>query len=219
MRKTITYTSFAVASLIVVTIFLTSKTYTQLIIGILLYTPLVYLAFKIFPRRKWEAGGISVELTGDEPKAETETAAAPIAQVTESKVMQVGIADIDKRAFLKLIGGAGIALFLYSIFSRKAEGLFFKNSAGSASGVVAIADTSGKKIDPALNHPTDGYRISEIDDNAVTFYGFTNKDGLWFIMKEDTDTGSFRYSKGEKDFPGRWNERENLKYDYYDNVF
>jgi len=130
---------------------------------------------------------------------------------------EVGIADIDKRAFLKLIGGVGISLFLFSIFNKKAEGLLFKSL--PASGTTSLLDTDGNKINPAERQPMDGYKISEIDDNEITFYGFTDKNGAWLIMREDTDTGSFRYVKGASNFPGNWTNRENLAYDYFHNVF
>ena len=38
-------------------------------------------------------------------------------------------------------------------------------------------------------------------------------------MRIDTDTGSFRYVRGNSNFAGGWNNREHLKYDYYVNVF
>lgn len=67
--------------------------------------------------------------------------------------------------------------------------------------------------------PSEGYRISEIDENdSVTYYGFTNKDGAWYIVKEDTN-GSFRYAKGEKEFANNWETRRDLKYDYFYNTF
>lgn len=131
----------------------------------------------------------------------------------------MGIADIDKRVFLKLIGGVGLSLFIFSLFNKKAETLFFKNAPGVITGTVALEDGTGKKIDPARNQPTDGFSIAEIDDSIITYYGFTNKDGAWFVTREDTETGSFRYARGESNFPHNWTNRENLKYDYFNNVF
>lgn len=136
-------------------------------------------------------------------------------EVVEEK--QYGIADSDKRAFLKLIGFAGVSFFLYSIFSRRSGVPLLNGDAGPK--VTGPEDTAGKKIHPAETHPTDGYRIAEIDDDAISYYGFTNKDGGWIIMREDTDTTSFRYTKGDTGFPDSWSNRERLKYDYYYNVF
>lgn len=210
------YCSFIIASLIVIAAFITSTTYTQLIVAILLYPPLVYFALKAFPRKDQ---GCPFE----KPVTATEPLINPVEKAEKIEVVKrehLGIADIDKRVFLKLLGGVGLSLFLFSIFNKKSEGLFFKSlPAQGVTGKVSLEDIAGNKIDPAQNQPTDGYRISEVDDNIITFYGFTNKDGAWFIMKEDTETGSFRYARGISNFPSSWTNRENLKYDYFNNAF
>lgn len=213
MRKILTYFSFVIASLIVIAAFMTSTTYTQLAIAILLYPLLVYFAFRAFPR-----GTRSCLFNKPVTEIQSTMQSAEIGGSAKSE-NTIGIADIDKRVFLKLIGGIGLSLFLFSLFNKKAEGLFFK-SLPAQGATVSIENIAGKKIDPAQSQPTDGYSISEIDNNITfTFYGFTNKDGGWFVMQEDEDTGSFRYTKGDSNFPGSWDNRENLKYDYYSNVF
>ena len=125
----------------------------------------------------------------------------------------IGIADIDKRAFLKIIGASGISFFLISIFGQKIQSLLFGRQDFSQS----PATTGNAGI--ATQSPTDGYNISEVDDNIVGYFGYTNKEGGWFIMKGDTDTGSFRYTKGASNFPDNWKNREHLKYDYLHKVF
>ena len=217
MRKILTYCSFIIACLLVAAAFMTATTYIQLAVAILLYPLLVLFAFKTFPR-KTRGYPSEKPLTDSAPVKPTEIALPAGRQAGSTKIESVDITDIDKRAFLKLIGGAGFSLFLFSIFNKKAEGLF-PGIAPAGPGLTLLKDSAGNKIDPAQSQPTDGYRISEIDDNIITFYGFTNKDGAWFVMKEDTDTGSFRYSRGNGNFPGSWENRENLKYDYFSNVF
>ncbi|MCS7092122.1 MAG: hypothetical protein NZM26_02115, partial [Patescibacteria group bacterium] len=83
----------------------------------------------------------------------------------------------------------------------------------------AIGDTTGRTIDPAEKQPMDGFRISEIDDGTITYYGYTNKDGAWIIIREDTENNSFRYIKGDSNFKENWDKRAWLDYDYYYNVF
>lgn len=204
MQKILTFSSFTIASLIMIAIFITTTTYLQLAIAVALYPLLIYFAYKIFPIK-----------TREYHSAAHATVIQPVVESTKRE--SVGISDIDKRAFLKLIGVTGLSFFLLSIFNKKTEGLFTKTLPGSE--MVSLKSIDGNKIEPAQSHPTDGYRISEIDDNAITYYGFTNKDGAWFVMKEDTDTGSFRYSKGDANFSGNWTNRENLKYDYFSKVF
>lgn len=212
MRKTLTYSSFVITSLLVILAFVTATTYTQLGVAVVLYPLLAYFAYKLFMVRNRKVPEIPVQLPSIKPtkKVKIETANA---EKGEGAV----VADIEKRAFLKLIGATGISFFLLSLFNRRTDGLFFGKSAGP--GISALEDGTGNKINPAERQPTDSFQISEIDDSFVAFYGFTNKDGAWFIMKEDPDNGSFRYIKGESDFSGNWTSREDLNYDYYHNVF
>jgi len=125
--------------------------------------------------------------------------------------------DIDRRMFLKIIGSSGLAIFVFSIFSKKAEGTFFGSVPGP--GTVALKDIAGNKIDPAIKTPTDGYKVTEIDDSsAVTYIGFLDKTGKWYIM-QDTD-GSYRYVKGDSSFASNWNTRATREdYDYFDTIF
>lgn len=193
MRKILIYSSLAIISLGVIVMFVTATTYPQLAIAIVTYPLLVYLAFKAFSRPK--------------------PLPAILKPVTVSQA-DAGIADIDRRGFLKLIGAAGASFFLSSIFSKRAEIPFFGRLSETAA--TGFPNPLANKTGSAS---TDDYRISEVDDGAITFYGFIKQGGAWFIMQEDTNTGSFRYAKGASGFPDHWANRENLKYDYYHNVF
>jgi hypothetical protein len=194
----------------VVVAFLTATTYTQLGIAVFLYPLLAYFAFKLFISKARK-----VPVTTVQPPVK------PVEKVKVEKAKpqreSVGVVDIEKRAFLKLIGATGLSFFLFSIIGRRSEALLCGRAAGPET--TALKDSAGHKINPAEHHPTDSYRISEIDDGSTAFYGFTNKDGAWYIMKENPDSGSFRYIKGESNFPGNWTNRKDLNYDYFHNVF
>src|SRR5690349_19228401 len=105
MAKTITHIGFFLATLVVVLLFITSKTYNQLVVSTLLYIPLAFIALKIFKRKEDEAPLLSVQVSttqdhiSDTPKI-------------ESRTDKVDIADVDKRAFLKIIGAAGLSFFV-----------------------------------------------------------------------------------------------------------
>lgn len=206
----IKYLGFVLACFLVVWVFVTATTFLQLAAGILIYPVFVLFAYKLFAHKLQshhpQRGPISIT----KPKIETEERAGH----THSSV---GIADIDKRVFLKLIGGTGITLFLFSLFNKKAQDFFPGNIAGSAK--IALEDTTGNLINPAQSQPLDGYRIAEIEDNIISFYGFTNKNGAWYVLRIDTIAGSFRYSRGDRDFSNNWANREALDYDYFDKVF
>lgn len=210
MIKTITYSSLAVATIAVIATFLTATSYTQLGAATLIYPLLVFFAFKAFPREENNGHNFSVEIP-----------LKPIAKKTlepgTEETTLVDVSDFSKRAFLKMIGATGISFFLASLLNRRFESQFFGKA--TETGIIALEDSRGTKVDPAQTHPTDGYRISEVDDNAITFYGFIKKGGAWFIMREDTSNGSFRYAKGDSGFPNNWEDRKLLKYDYYHNIF
>jgi len=193
MRKTFIYGGFIIASIAVVIAFVTAKSVAQLAIAILLYPPLVYLAFKYIPRQPRKVPPPKPPIMKIQP-------------ISESEKEKLEIVDIDKRAFLKAIGAAGLSFFLFSLLSNKV-------------GSLISGKTASNQVAPTESQPTDGYKISDIDNIESPFYGFTNKDGGWYIMKEDADTSSFRYAKGEANFPKNWDNRKNLKYDYFYNVF
>lgn len=127
------------------------------------------------------------------------------------------IADINKRLFLKLIGSAGLGLFVFSLFSKQSHAAFFGSMPGP--GIIKLKDSNDNVIDPAQKEPTDGYEIQDVDDSTTpSYYGFVDKDGRWYITKEDTD-GSFRYVRGAANYSTSWTTRDLLSYDYFNNVF
>lgn len=128
------------------------------------------------------------------------------------------IVDLDRRKFLKLIGGTSLGFAVLSlVMPHKASAAFFGSVPGP--GTVALKDSSGNQIDPSERSPTDGYNISEIDDAALpSYYGFVDKDGRWYISKEDS-AGSYRYTKGASDFATNWTDRTSLTYNYFDVIF
>ena len=127
-----------------------------------------------------------------------------------------GVADSNKRLLLQLIGTTGISLLLMSLFSRKARDTFL--GGGGQTGTVGIKDTTGKIIDPAEKHPTDGYSITDIDDAGIpSYYSFVKNDGAWYIMQNHS--GTFRYVKGDGNYTASWDVRSKLHYDYYNKIF
>lgn len=206
MTKTISYTGLIISTILVIFVFVTAKTYTQLIIAVILYPLLAYFALRVIPRRN---GGESPAISINVPSFPART----IDKSAYVKRETVEVADIDKRTFLKLIGTAGITFFIFSILGRRVDSLLFnggQNTSLSTGGTVPAANSG---------NITDGYKITEIDDSLVSYYGFTNQAGNWLIMKEDTQTSSFRYAKGITNFSGNWQNRQNLTYDYYYNLF
>ncbi len=209
MSKTLKYSSFVIACMLVIVAFVTAKSYTQLGAAVILYPLTVFFAYKLFISNNHKETTIHFRLPQKLTKANIKT--------IKPKREQVEVADVDKRTFIKFIGAAGVSFFLFSLLGRRVESLLFGRNIDPA--ITGFGNPNESVAGAAQLQPTEGYLISEIDDSFVAYYGFTNKGGAWFIMKENPDEGSFRYTKGDTDFSGNWENRENLKYDYYHKVF
>ncbi len=207
IRKLITFYSFVITSFIVVSGILSANSYLELLTAIS-FSPLSLYFFVLMLPKK--AGSISKNITEVLEVIPDKIESGSIKKIKDSEF------DPERRKFLKLISAAGGAIFLTAIFTKKAEASFFGSMPGP--GTVAIKNTSGVAIDPAEKKPTDGYSITEIDDSgADTYYGFVNKDGAWFILKDSDST--YRYAKGASSFSTNWSDRASLTYDYFNNVF
>lgn len=202
MNKLLTYYSFIVVSVMVVAGFMGASSTPQFISALLFYPMLVYF-FSLVTPKKQKAVIIPQVSKESEIKLEVE----------KSKSY-----DANRRAFLKLIGTAGASLFLFSIFTKKTQAAFFGSVPGP--GTVAVKDTTGAQIDPAEKGPTDGYAISQLDaDGSPAYYGFVNKTGAWYIMKEKAD-GSYVYVRGSTPFAGEWATHAiRDDYDTFDEIF
>ena len=200
MRKALlTYFSLGLASIAVVAAFISAATYLQLTIAALLYPILMIYAYKVLPIVSANTHHLQ-DFSFESAKPKDKTAATQKDSVT--------ISDLDKRAFLKLIGATGISFFLISVFSRKVESVLLGQKL-----------LKSPNSDTTAFSPTNGYTISEIGEGVISYYGFINKVEGWFIMQGDSNTGSFRYAKGNSNFPDNWKNRAKLKYDYFYNVF
>lgn len=126
--------------------------------------------------------------------------------------------DESRRDFLKLVGTAGVSIFLYNLIFRRNVGPLFSNTEANIN-PLSLKNAQGEVINPAEKSPTQGYYISQIDDSSSTsYFGFVNNLGQWFIMRQDV-TNAYRYSRGDKDFTPNWTNRAELTYDNFDSVF
>lgn len=213
MRKTLLiYFGFGIVCVVVSLVFLTATTYIQLALAILLYPLLVLFAYKIFTHKSRSSAN-SLRKTQRLIQQQVQSQE----KVESTKTENITVSDINKRTFLKLIGATGISFFLITIFGRRIESLFFGQNSMQIPSSTGNPPTN--KTDTIPSSPTEGYNISELDDSIISYFGFVNKDGAWFIMNGDSNTGSYRYVKGESNFPGNWKNRANLKYDYFHKVF
>lgn len=218
MRKALTYSSFTITTLLVMLTFLTAKTYAQLGIAIALYPLLAFFAFKVFPAKTVSyAKETKIE---NQSNSEVPSHFSPKTDVQTNlkKNDATMVVDLDRRAFLKLIGGTGLSIFLFTILGRRVENFVFNEPLDSR---TLLSNSLPKNITNSTQSSesiTDGYKISEIEDGIVSYYGFVNATGGWLIMREDADTNSYRYAKGNSDFVKSWSNRKDLNYDYFHNL-
>jgi len=207
MKKLIIYFNFIIVTTMVITGFVGASTLPQLTAAIVFFPLALYFWLLVIPKKN-----TAIVFPVVVPQKD--------GKVIKLKKVKEGKIDFNRRTFLKLAGTAGVTVFLFSIFTKRAHGAFFGSIPGP--GTVSLKDSTGAVIDPAIKTPTDGYKINQLDDSSPAYYGFTNKDGAWFIMKEDATTGDYRYAKGSSDFTNAttgWPNRAALTYDYFENVF
>jgi len=218
MKKLLIYYNFVLVTLMIVAGFFGTSNLAQLASAVLFFPLAAYFLFLVLPNKNK-----AIVFPKPQEIAKTKKGKAKTEILKAEKIEDDGSdkkrMDANRRAFVKLIGSAGVTLFLFSIFTKKAQGAFFGSVPGP--GTVALKDTTGTQIDPAIKLPTDGYKISEIDDSSPAYYGFVDKDGDWFIMKESS-AGQYKYYKKtatDNDFETDWLVRGDFTYEYFDAIF
>jgi hypothetical protein len=199
LGRALVYYCFVVTTAVVSIGFLSSKNFPQLVTSLIFSPMAIYFLLLVLPHRK-----VALPLIKNKPDAKAVLA-------TATKL------DVNRRDFLKLLGSAGIMAVIFGLFGRRSTGIpFLSNTGGSQS--VSLMNASGNVVNPAENSPTGGYNIAQIDDSTPAYFGFVNKDGAWFIMREGEDD-AFRYIKGDNNFSASWEKRAKLDYSYFDKVF
>lgn len=198
-HKIVLYYDFILTSIMAISGFLGAKNTPELI-SALMFVPLsIYFWLLVIPTTK-TAIHISLEKTEEK-------------QSSEKHNEVEGELDPDRRTFLKIAGSVGLGVFFLSVFSKRFENNILNGKLYGLSGSKGLqSGNPGSKTDVS------GYEISEIDDANPTYFGFIDKDGKWYIMKE-TDSGSFRYARGQNNFSVNWATRDKLSYGYYNKIF
>ncbi|MBU0572680.1 hypothetical protein KKH23_03740 [Patescibacteria group bacterium] len=218
MKKLLIYYNFIIVTLMIVAGFLGTGNYAQLASAVLFFPLAAYFLFLVLPNRNKAIIFPELRRIGKTKDKKAETGILKAEKIEDDGPDKKRM-DANRRAFVKLIGSAGVTLFLFSIFTKKAQGAFFGSVPGP--GTVALKDTTDTQIDPAIKLPTDGYKISGIDDSSPAYYGFVDKDGDWFIMQE-TSAGQYKYYKktdDDNDFETDWLVRGGFTYRYFDAIF
>jgi len=204
-RRLIIYYCFIVTTTVVSLSFLSSFSFPQFLSSLIFSPMALYFLLLVWPRRK-EALLVSESPRTAGKQSEFKSLLAPAPKL-----------DVERRDFLKLIGSAGILAVILGLFSKRPGIPAFLGNVDSLESVT-LKDTSGNVINPAESSPTEGYNIAQIDDSIPSYFGFINKDGGWFIMREGEDE-AFLYTKGDSSFTINWSNRAKLNYNSFDGVF
>lgn len=201
LERLLIYYCFIITSVLVVVSFLSSRTLAHFVSSAIFSSLAFYFLLLVLPRVSYT---VAIPIAkGGTKKRDLKDLLIPSAKI-----------DVERRDFLKLIGTAGVTAFILSLFTKRGAPFF-----ATATGTSSLLDSSGKKINPAEKSPTDNYFIAEIDDSTtVSYFGFVNDVGQWYIMRENAD-GAFRYTRGNNDFNASWANRSNLNYDHFDKIF
>lgn len=207
MTRVISKAVFLVAVLFVVAMFITSKSYEQLGLSVVLYPLVAYFAYTLFVCKKPKS--VITPAISENQTVATSAFQNPVQQSALAENSSKDVVDIDKRAFLKIVGATGLSYLVFSILGKRIETSIFQTTGN------AFQSSSNNRAPEPLN-TFENYRITEIGyDNLVTYYGFVSNEGSWIIMKEDSGNNSFRYSSGDANFESSWNIRETLRYVYF----
>lgn len=97
-----------------------------------------------------------------------------------------------------------------------------------AKDAIPVRLSDGKKFYEAIfnavtegaaeTDPLVGYQPSDVDDASnPSYFGFVKKGGWWYIMQ--SNSGAFRYVRGQGNYAQRWTDRALLEYNYFFEVF
>lgn len=99
----------------------------------------------------------------------------------------------------------------------KEIGKNIKVSGGGGGGLGAFS-AYGAALDSSITDQLTNYKLTDIDDTTSTeYYGYTKKDGSWYI-KQVTST-AVRFVKGTSGYTTSWTGKAALSYDYFYTTF
>lgn len=93
---------------------------------------------------------------------------------------------------------------------------FFNNFVAENDGLTKVLLVKNAKS------PLEGYQIADKDDDLTpNYYGFIDKNGNWYIMREVISAGAdtYRFIAGSSDYTTNWTNRAGLSYDYFYSIF
>lgn len=90
-----------------------------------------------------------------------------------------------------------------------------RNQAGTA--IEYFNPATEEKQDATLFH----YKLARlpVSGDTLTYLGYLDKDGNWYISQIDEASGTQKYVKGVSGFTTAWADRASQTYDDFNNVF
>lgn len=127
----------------------------------------------------------------------------------------------DAQPLGDIVNDRYVAETVRSILSAKKPDGNYTNIQATAGGNLKVSveeiEQEVKDFFIGIQDPLAKYKIADTDDASATkYYGFTDIDGNWYILKESSST--YRYSTGTANYATNWTNRASLTYDYLFNV-
>ncbi len=90
---------------------------------------------------------------------------------------------------------------------------------------VTAVNTSGTQVNPATEEKQDAtlfhYKLARlpVPGDTLTYLGYLDKDGNWYIAEIDETNGTMKYVKGTSGFTTAWSNRASNTYEDFNSIF
>lgn len=98
------------------------------------------------------------------------------------------------------------------------------NEAANAKRVSPV-NAVGTQVNPATEEKQDAtlfhYKLARlpVPGDVLTYLGYLDKDGNWYIAEIDETNGTMKYVKGTSGFTTAWSNRASQTYLDFDSIF
>jgi len=86
--------------------------------------------------------------------------------------------------------------------------------------MLSVVSGAARNITVTNLDPLSAYQVTDKDTAGdPKYFGFTDKDELWYILKENVASGTYRYLSGGNNYGTAWTNRASHTYKYFHEVF
>jgi len=86
--------------------------------------------------------------------------------------------------------------------------------------MLSVSGGGSRNITVTNLDPLIAYQVADKDTAGdPKYFGFTDKDELWYILRENVASGTYRYLSGGNNYDTAWTNRASHTYKYFHEVF